>query len=86
MIVRIADVKTGKDAGGKHIDTQIVFFANRDKVMLHCYNTTQRILVNGHGYAKLIQMFLKPYFESKINMNLENIHQFNEDVLAGIAE
>ena len=31
-IVRIADVKTGKDIGGKHIDTQIVFFANRDKL------------------------------------------------------
>ena len=62
-IVRIADVKTGRDIGGKYIDTHIVFFANRDKVNLHCYNTTQLILVNGHGYAKLIEMSLKPYFE-----------------------
>ena len=83
-IVRIADVKTGKDIGGKHIDTQIVFFANRDKVVLHCYNTTQLILVNGHGYAKLIEMFLKPYFESKIQMNLNEINVFNENALSSL--
>ena len=54
-IVKIVDVKTGKDIGGKHIDTQIVFFSNRDKIVLHCYNTTQLILVNGHGHAKLLK-------------------------------
>ena len=30
-IVRVADVKPGKDIGGKHIDTQIVFFAKSIK-------------------------------------------------------
>ena len=60
-VVKIADVKTGKDVSGKHIDTQIVFFSNRDKIVLHCYNTTQLILVNGHGYSDFIQMFLKPF-------------------------
>ena len=83
-IVRIADVKAGRDIGGKHIDTQIVFFANRDKVVLHCYNTTQLILVNGHGYAKLIQMFLKPYFEYKIQMNINEIKVFNENALSSL--
>ena len=80
-IVRIADVKTGKDVGGKHIDTQIVFFSNRDKVVLHCYNTTQLILVNGHGYADFIKVCLKPFFEAKIKMNEEDIVRFNANVL-----
>ena len=81
ITVQIADVKMGKDVGGKHIDTQVVFFSNRDKVVLHCYNTTQLILVNGHGYAKFISMFLKPYFESKINLNREIIIKFNDSAL-----
>ena len=81
LIVRIAEVKTGEDIGGKHIDTQIVFLANRDKVVLHCYNTTQFILTNGHGYANLIECFLKPYFEGKIEMNIEEIDMFNENAL-----
>ena len=80
-IVKIADVKTGKDIGGNHIDTQIVFFFNRDKVVLHCYNTTQLILTNGHGYTKLIEEFLKPYFESKISINMDDILKFNENAL-----
>ena len=79
--VKIADVKTGKDARGNHIDTQVIFFSNRDKVVLHCYNTTQLILVNGHGYSKFIEMFLKPYFESKIALNTEKIKQFNDTAL-----
>ena len=79
--VRIADVKTGKDAGGKHIDTQVIFFSNRDKIVLHCYNTTQLILVNGHGYSKFIEVFLKPYFESKIALNTEKIKKFNDTAL-----
>ena len=71
--VHIASVDLGKDAGGKHVDTQVVLYANRDKVVCHLYNTTQRILVNGHGYVNLIQTFLKPYFESKIALNKEEI-------------
>ena len=33
-IVKIADVKTSKDVGCKHIDTQIVLFSNRVKVVI----------------------------------------------------
>jgi hypothetical protein len=77
-IVRAVSVKTGTEASGKHIDTQIVFFVNREKAVCHFYNTTQLIMVNGHGYKKLIEDFLSPYFESKISTNLEQINQFNE--------
>ena len=35
IVVRMADVKTGSDLSGKHIYTQIVFFSNRDKVVLN---------------------------------------------------
>ena len=60
--VTIASVKTGIETSGKHIDTQVVFFVDREKSVCHFYNTTQLILVNGHGYAKLIEIFLKPFF------------------------
>ena len=35
--VRVVGVKTGKDIAGKHIDTQIIFFLNRQKVVCHYY-------------------------------------------------
>ena len=81
IIIKIADIKTGVDASGNQVDTQIIFFIDRDKVTCHFYNTTQRILVNGHGYARLIEVFLKPFFESKIALNLEDIKNFNEHAL-----
>ena len=79
--IKIASVDIGREASGKHIDTQVIFYANRDKVVCHFYNTTQLIMINGHGYANVIQVFLKPYFESKIALNLEEVSSYNKLVL-----
>ena len=79
--VRVASVKYGTETGGKHVDTLIVFYVNRDKVTCHFYNTTQLILVNGHGYQNLIDEFLEPYFKSKIEMNIKEIASYNEQAL-----
>ena len=59
--VQIGGIKESKEIKGKHINTQLVFFGDRDKVVCHMYNTTLLILVNGHGYKKLIEPFLKPF-------------------------
>ena len=78
MEVNIASIEMGKEAGGRHMDTLVVFYANRDKVVCHLYNTTQRILVNGHGYGNFTKKFLKPFFESKLSFNLEDIARYNK--------
>ena len=66
---------------GKCINTQIVFFADREKIVCHMYNTTQLILINGHGYKKFIDIFLKPFLTSKINEHIMEIEEFNEQVV-----
>ena len=47
--IRVGGVKAGVDASGNNVDTKIVFFGDRAKIVCHLYHTTQRILVNGHG-------------------------------------
>ena len=84
-IIRVASVRSGIEAGGNHVDTQIVFFSNRDKVTCHFYNTTQLILINGHGYSKFVEEFLKPYFLSKITKNIEDIEEYNEKALESLS-
>ena len=79
--VRVSGVRAGKEGSGKTVNTQVVFYAGRDKIVCHLYNTTQLILVNGHGYRKFIDMFLKPFFEGKTNGNLQNINVFNASVI-----
>ena len=39
--ITIAILKTGIETSGKHIDTQVVFFVDREKVVCHFYYTTQ---------------------------------------------
>ena len=80
-VMKIASIDFGKEASGKHVDTVVVFYANRDKVVCHLYNTTQLIVVNGHGYANLIKIFLKPFFESKMSFNIEKVEEYNKQVL-----
>ena len=79
--VKVGGVKQGKDNTGKHVNTQIVFFGDRDKIVCHLYNTTQLILINGHGYKKFIELFLKPFFDSKIAECLVEIEEFNDEVV-----
>ena len=79
--IKIGGIKPGKEINGKTVNTQVVFFADRDKVVCHLYNTTQKILVNGHGYKKFIDLFLKPYFMSKTEEDAEDINLFNQEVI-----
>ena len=70
LVLRISDIKMGTEVTGKHVDTQVTFILNDDEIKLHCYNTTQLILINGNGYKNLVQFFLKPFFEEKIRLKL----------------
>ena len=79
--ITIGSVKQGKESKGKTVDSKIIFFLDKDKVVCHCYNTTQLILVNGHGYCKFIELFLEPLFKSKIESCLNEIKSFNEITL-----
>jgi hypothetical protein len=81
MIIKVIGVKTGTDSIGKHVDTQVIFFANRDKIVCHFYNTTQLILMNGHGYVKFVEQFLAPYFVSKTQLYEGDIVNYNNLVL-----
>ena len=83
--VRVGGIRLGKESNGKHVNTQIVFFGDRDKIVCHLYNTTQLILINGVGYKKFIDLFFKPFFDSKINECLEDIEQFNDEVAAKLS-
>ena len=80
--IKVGGVKPGKEKNGKTVNTQVVFYADRDKIVCHLYNTTQLILVNGHGYRRFIDLFLKPFFTSKIDESVEIINTFNEEVIA----
>ena len=65
----------------KYVNTKIVYLADREKIVCHLYNTTQLILVNGRGYKKFVELFLKPFFATKIDECIEEIEQLNSVVV-----
>lgn len=79
--INVTDVKTGQDSTGKIMDSQVTFYLNNEKVVLHCYHTTQRILVNGLGYKKIVDLFLKPFFENKVKLKWKEIDLINKRCL-----
>ena len=79
--IRIGGISTGTEGNGKQVDNKIVFLADRDKIVCHLYNTTCRILVNGHGYKKFMDLFLIPFFKSKITLNTEETDKYNDLIL-----
>ena len=84
-VIKIASVELGMEADGKHVDSKVIFYVDKDKVVCHLYNTTQRILVNGNGYENLIMIFLEPYFQAKISQNIRNIEHFNKQALISLS-
>ena len=79
-VIKVIGIKSGKDTNGMCVTSQVVFYSNSDKVVLHLYNTTQRILVNGHGYENFVEIFLKPFFLSKVQAYPQEIQRINEEV------
>ena len=72
--VRVASVNLGKDASDmKYVDAKVEFLVGKGKITCHFYNTTQRILINGHGYKNLSEFFLKPFFVSEIDNQKDDI-------------
>ena len=46
-VIKVGGIQIRKEMKDKHVNTKIVFLADRDKIVCHLYNTTQLILVNG---------------------------------------
>ena len=82
--VKISSIKTGSEKTGKHVDTQIIFFVDREKAVCHFYHTTQLIMVNGHAYKYLAKDFLIPFFQTKINNNEREIKVANEQAVQNL--
>ena len=76
-MIKIVVIRAGTDVASRHLDTQIVFLADTNKVTCHFYNTTQRVLINGKGYKKFINLFLKSFFQGRVDACVLEIEHFN---------
>ena len=78
--VKIIEVHAGVENSENHVDTKLVVLVNGDRLVLHAYNGTQNLMVQGKNYEKFAIDCLKPYFLQRIKNSLDKIQNFNNMV------
>ena len=80
MEITIEEYRDGMEMNNKHFDTKIALFVNRKKVVIHSYNSTQNLKVDGSIYVDFLENFLIPLFRSKIDKLGDKISQYDRSV------
>ena len=80
MDIKVEDVESGIENTEKIMDTKLVVFANEDRLVLHAYNGTQNLMVQGKNFEDFAVKYLKPLFTQKIEANKVQIEEFNSNV------
>ena len=60
MKVETAD--PGIDNSEKHMDTKLVIIVKNNRLVLHAYNGTQNLMVQGKDHENFAVNYLEPYF------------------------
>ena len=78
--VRIIESDAGEDNIKNHIDTKMVVMFDTHRIVLHGYNGTQNLMVQGKEFEKVALDYLKPYFSKEIEESRDVIDSFNKEV------
>ena len=84
--IRIEEVLPGYDDHGKHVDTLVTFKVDGSKIIATCYNTTQKIKVEGSGYRNFVEKHLKPFFcDLLCKVGTKKIDEYNNAVISSLS-
>ena len=62
------------------MDTKIHFKVNGNKIIIHVYNSRQKLLVQGSKCEWLVDNYLEPYLKERIDRKLLEIENINKGV------
>ena len=80
VIIQVCEYQDGKDMAARHIDSKIVLNVNKEKIVLHSYNSTQKVMVSGSKYLEFTENFLKPLFMREVEKAKDAIIEYDESV------
>ena len=67
---------------GKHVDTKIEFKVNNEKIVVHIYNTRQKLTIQGKRYKWFVDNYLEPFFKLRISSNISKIEEINKSIIS----
>ena len=78
--ITIIEHELGFENTDKHVDTKIVISVNGNRLVLHAYNSTQNLMVQGKYHENFAINCLKPLLDTKIKESSEQIMKINNDI------
>ena len=84
LSIKVEEFDNGMELNAKHVDSKIVFSVNGEKAVLHCYNSTQNLMVNGKMYTELIEKYLQLVFIHKIEAIKLKIAEYDKVVVTSL--
>ena len=70
--IKIVEFEAGKDISEKHVDTKLAVMFNDCRLVLHAYNSTQNLMVQGKSHEHFAVKVLEPYFREKIKSSIDS--------------
>ena len=84
--IKVVESNQGIDESKNHVDTKLVLSVNSNHMVLHAYNSKQKLMIQGNGYESFSINCLEPLFKQKIKESLDEICNFNNDAKATLGE
>ena len=73
-----------KELSGKHVDTKIEFKVNTDKIVIHIYNSTQKLTIQGRKHKWFVDNYLELFIKLRISKALPEIELINKTVITSL--
>ena len=70
--IKILEFEAGFENSQKHMDTKLVILVKNSRLVLHTYNSTQKLMVQGQNYEEFALNCLKPFFKEEIEEHIEH--------------
>ena len=78
--ITIIEHEVGIESNEKHVDTKIVISVNDSRLVLHAYNSTQNLMVQGRNHQNFAVSCLEPFFKMKIEESSDKITELNANI------
>ena len=82
--IKVDEFRSGRDLNNKHLDTKVIFSVNNLKVVMHCYNSTQNIKIDGTAHSIFVHKFLEPLFTARIYQTQDEIELYDRKIVTSI--
>ena len=78
--IKVIEVIKGTENTNKHVDTKLIVMINDDRLVIHVYNGTQNVMIQGRNYSKHALNFFEPFFRQQIEISIDTISKVNNDI------